>query len=76
LHVAAISLPYANTRCYELKATSVAMLWPSVPIFTNGKGGTLSVSRQTNKAVSYGVVAGAESEVGAAGGLIASVLPA
>ncbi|MDX6251212.1 MAG: hypothetical protein QOF10_4572 [Kribbellaceae bacterium] len=52
------------------------MLWPSVPIFTNGKGGTLSVSRQTNKAVSYGVVAGAESEVGAAGGLIASVLPA
>ncbi|WP_344113517.1 hypothetical protein [Kribbella alba] len=50
---------------YELKATSVAMRWPSIPIFTNGKGGTLSVSKQTNKAVSYGVVAGAESEVGA-----------
>jgi hypothetical protein len=38
------------------------MRWPSILIFTNGKGGTLSVSKQTNKAASYGVVAGAQSE--------------
>lgn len=62
--------PPASAACggdffYTVQATSVRMPFKGMPIFKNGPGGTVTTSRSTSKSVSYGVVAGAESEVGA-----------
>jgi hypothetical protein len=50
---------------YKVKASSTRMPFADVPHFKNGPGGTVTTTRKTSKSVSYGVVAGAESEVGA-----------
>jgi hypothetical protein len=63
--------PAGATRCgeagafYTVRATSTRMPFKNVPSFKDGPGGKMIVSRQYSGSVSYGVVAGAESEVGA-----------
>lgn len=50
---------------YSVKATSTYIPFGGLPIFKDGRGGTLSVGRDFTKSASYQVTAGAESEVGA-----------
>lgn len=63
--------PAGATRCgeagsyYTVSATNTRMPFKNVPVFKDGPGGKIIVSRAYSGSVSYGVVAGAESEVGA-----------
>ncbi|MBA8793874.1 hypothetical protein FHX74_001479 [Friedmanniella endophytica] len=50
---------------YTVHGTSVAMPFRGVPVFKDGKGGTITVSRAYSGSVSFSVTAGAETEVGA-----------
>jgi hypothetical protein len=49
---------------YSLHATNNKMRFKNVPIFKDGPGGTLSVTKNFTSSVSYQVTAGAESEAG------------
>ena len=63
--------PAGATRCgeagafYRVSGTNTRMPFKDVPTFKDGPGGKIIVSRSYSGSVSYGVVAGAESEVGA-----------
>lgn len=63
--------PASATRCgeagsyYTVSGTNTRMPFKNVPVFKDGPGGKIIVSRSYSGSVSYGVVAGAESEVGA-----------
>lgn len=50
---------------YTVSGKSIEMRYPGVPIFKDGKGGTLTVSRTYSSTLNYSVTLGAESEVGA-----------
>lgn len=50
---------------YGLTSSSVRVPFNGIPRFKDGPGGKITVSRKKNKTVTYQVVAGAESEVGA-----------
>ncbi|SDT37952.1 hypothetical protein SAMN04488543_4048 [Friedmanniella luteola] len=60
----------AQARCpydirYSVKGTSTYVPFKGIPTFKDGRGGTLSVSKDFTKSASYQVTAGAETEVGA-----------
>ena len=50
---------------YTVTGTTVRVPYKDMPVFRNGPGGTMTVSKQYNKQATYQVVIGAESEVGA-----------
>jgi hypothetical protein len=49
---------------YSLHATNNKMRFRGIPVFKDGPGGTLSVTKNFTTSVSYQVTAGAESEAG------------
>ena len=60
----------AHARCpydvrYSVRGTSTHVPFRGIPVFKDGRGGTLSVTKDYTKSASYQVTAGAESEVGA-----------
>lgn len=63
--------PAGATKCgeagayYTVSGKNIRMPFKSVPVFKDGPGGKIIVSRRYSGSVSFGVVAGAESEVGA-----------
>ena len=50
---------------YSLKSSSTYLPFKGLPTFKDGRGGTLSVTKDFTKSVSYQVTAGAETEAGA-----------
>jgi hypothetical protein len=50
---------------YAISATATHVPFKGVPTFKDGRGGTLSVTKDFSSSASYQVTAGAESEVGA-----------
>ena len=50
---------------YTLHSSSIRMPFHGVPVFKDGRGGTITVSRAYSGSVSFQVTAGAETEVGA-----------
>lgn len=68
--LAGMTPPEAQARCpydvrYSVSGATTYVPFKGIPTFKDGKGGTLSVTRNFTKAASYQVTAGAESEVGA-----------
>ncbi|GAA2095756.1 hypothetical protein GCM10009841_07110 [Microlunatus panaciterrae] len=50
---------------YSLRAVSTYVPFKGLPIYKDGKGGTMSLTRDFTKSASYQVTAGAETEAGA-----------
>jgi hypothetical protein len=50
---------------YSLKSSSTYLPFKHIPTFKDGKGGTLSVTKDFTSSASYQVTVGAESEAGA-----------
>jgi hypothetical protein len=50
---------------YSVKGSSSYVPFAGIPIYKDGKGGTMSLTKDFTKSASYQVTAGAESEVGA-----------
>ena len=50
---------------YSVKGTATYVPFKGLPTFKDGKGGTISVTKDFTKTASYQVTAGAESEAGA-----------
>ena len=50
---------------YSVRGSATYVPFKGIPTFKDGRGGTLSVTKDYTKSASYQVTAGAESEVGA-----------
>ena len=50
---------------YGLSSSSTYVPFDGIPTFKDGRGGTISVTKDFTRSASYQVTAGAESEVGA-----------
>lgn len=63
--------PSASAACadsgthYSVSATSTYIPFKGIPVFRDGRGGEIEVSRSYSGSASYQVTAGAETEVGA-----------